>query len=122
MREIRVTKSELVEKITANRAAHRAIFEEAVEGYRKMGVELLEAHIKEILAGKIPQINVRLVAPEDHTSDYDRVLAMLEMSLDDEILIDEERFASYVLDDWHWKRQFLTTNSSYSAMARESLA
>ncbi|HSV08538.1 MAG TPA: hypothetical protein VLI07_18625 [Candidatus Binatus sp.] len=118
MNSVMVRKDELLEKITANRKAHRAIFEEAVEGYRKTAIEQLERHIEQIKEGRVIHVVVQLPRPEDHTHEYDRIIAMLEMHIDDEILIEEQDFAAYVMDDWHWKRQFLTTNSAYSATAR----
>lgn len=118
MHRITVKKDDLRKAIQKNRDGHRAIFEEAVEGYRKEAVKLLEGHIARIKSGKVLRVSVSLPEPSDHTSDYDRILAMLDMSVDDEILLDENDFAAYVMDDWVWKSQFITTNSAYSAMAR----
>ena len=121
MEAITVDKSQLIGKITNNRKDHRKIFEEAVEGYKKESIRLLEEHIRNIKNGDLIEIFVRLPRPEDHTSDYDRVLEMLNMHIGDEIEIDEASFASYVMDDWDWKRQFLSTNSAYSAMAMTAM-
>jgi hypothetical protein len=118
---VTVDVAQLRDKIKENRDKHRAIFEEAVEGYRKKAIELLEEHIKNIKKGKVLRVDVALPQPEDHTRDYDRILAMLDMHSDSSIDINERDFASYVLDDWSWKRQFLTTNSMYSASALDLL-
>lgn len=121
MRDITVEKHDLVTKVKENREAHRAIFLEAVEGYRKEAVRQLEAHIDRIRNGDLPEVRVVLPAPSDHTADYDRVLAMLGWETAATIKIGEDDFASYVMDDWHWKRQFLTTNSAYSSGAAGAL-
>ena len=121
MEFVTVEVTELRTKINENRTKHRAIFEEAVEGYRQKAVELLEQHITEIKAGKVVRVQVSLPTPEDHTRVYDRVLAMLDMHQQPQIEISEQDFASYVLDDWHWKRAFLTANAMYSATAMASL-
>lgn len=42
----------------------------------------------------------------------------LEMSVDDEIVLDESSFAEYVMDDWDWQHQFLSDSSAYSLTAR----
>jgi hypothetical protein len=118
---VTVDKIELTEKIEANRAKHRAIFEEAVVGYRNQAIQMLEEHISRIKAGRVMRVHVVLPEPEDHTGDYDRVLAMLAMHQGDSIVIGQHDFASYVLDDWAWKKQFLTTNSSYSPTAMAAL-
>lgn len=117
MENIRVRKEDLVETLTKNRAEHRKVFEEAVAGYRKKSIELLEEHLERIKEGSLVRVYVSLPAPSDHTDDYDRALKMLEWSLDDEIQIDEQTFAELVMDDWSWKREFYTTNSVYSAIA-----
>lgn len=121
MKTVTVVKADLVKRIEKNRAGHRKIFEEAVEGYKKEAVKLLEQHIKRIQTGKLEEVAVRLPQPRDHTSDYDRVLEMLAMHVEDQIEIDEDAFASYVMDDWSWKQQFLATNAAYSATAARQL-
>lgn len=117
MRDITVNKVELKTKVEENRAGHRAIFDEAMEGYKKKSLELLEQHIEEVRSGKVVRIVVNLPFPEDHTEDYDRVIAMLEMSVDLEVTIDEPTFANYVMDQWSWTRGFLMSNSAYSVTA-----
>lgn len=112
-----VKKDELLERIRANRATHRQIFEEAIEGYRTAAVQALNEKIDEVKSGRIVSILVKLPVPEDHTDEYDRVIDMLEMDQRDEIELDEYTFAQYVRDDWGWKDHFVTTNSRYSATA-----
>lgn len=121
MKSVTVNKSQLVGKVTNNRAEHRKIFEEAVGGYRKEGIRLLEEHIKRISNGSLERVYISLPEPEDHTTDYDRVLEMLSMHLGDEVEVDEDSFASYVMDDWSWKRQFLSINSAYSGTAMAAM-
>lgn len=121
MRQVTVKKADLVKVVSDNRAEHRQIFEEAVEGYKKRAIELLEGHIERIREGKIERVAVSLPVPEDHTADYDRVLKMLDMSVDDDVTLDETAFAEYVMDDWGWQRQFLTSSSAYSASALSKL-
>lgn len=121
MKPITVRKNELREKVKENRDAHRAIFEEAVEGYRAQAVSILENHIEEIKKGKVQRVVFTLPQPEDHTADYDRVLKMIDMEIADTIVLEESDFSAYIMDDWAWKRQFLTTNSAYSATAASSL-
>lgn len=121
MKDVTVKKEELRAKVQANRDAHKAIFDEAVEGYRAKIVGLLEDHLKRVKKGKMEAIKIWLPIPEDHTNDYNRVLAMLDMSVDAEITIDQNTFASYVMDDWHWKNEFLTASSAYSATAASLL-
>lgn len=109
-----VQKDKLVETLTANRDAHRAIFEEALEGYKTRSVELLEEHIERINKGKVERIVVSLPVPEDHTDDYDRALTSLEWSIFDEVELTMREFDQYVRDNWSWKNEFTATTSLYN--------
>ena len=117
MDDITVDKGALLAILRENREHHRAIFEEALEGYRTRAVKELEAHVERIKIGKVERVSVNLPVPEDHTRDYDRVIRMLEMHLADQVVLDEHTFQNYVEDDWSWTRQFLMSSSPYSQRA-----
>ena len=97
-----------------NREKHRAIFEEALAGYRAEAIRLLDEALQNAKDGKKINTHIRLVEPMDQTSDYDRVIRMVEMEVDDEVDLDEDGFRQYVMDDWHWKSQFLAANMGYT--------
>lgn len=122
MDSVVVNKAELLSKVEENRKTHRTIFEEALEGYRTQILDVLEKHIDRIRTNKPERVSIAIPFPEDHTSDYDTVIAMLKMSVDDTIELSQYDFSSYVLDKWAWKQQFLTNNSYYSATASTMLA
>jgi hypothetical protein len=113
MEKITVDKNELLAQVRANRDNHRQIFLEALEGYRQQGLRELEELVKDLRNGKTPQIVLSIDRPQDHTRDYDRVIAMLEMHKGDEFIVSETDFAQYALDDWNWKRQWALSNSGY---------
>lgn len=118
MKSIKAMKSEVLEKVRENREQHRGIFEEAIVGYRKRMQAELDARIEDLHAGRAIDHYIRLEAPQDHTADYDRVIAMLEMEVDQVVELGETDFACYVMDDWQWRRDFLSNAVSYgSAMA-----
>jgi 5-methylcytosine-specific restriction endonuclease McrBC regulatory subunit McrC len=112
-----IKKTNLLEVIRENRNEHKAIFDEAVEGYKKKAVELLEQHIDRIKRSSLERVSVSIPVPQDHSRDYDRVIAMIEKTEDEVVELEEHEFAQYVLDDWAWQREFLATNSAYSSMA-----
>jgi hypothetical protein len=121
MKPIRVNKSNLIDILQKNRDAHKAIFVEAMENFRKMAIETLEENLKNAKSGKPLVLHVNLTIPRDMTREYDRVIKMLNMSEDAEIFLEEDDFQQYVQDDWGWKQQFLHTNSVYSARATSAL-
>ena len=121
MQEVTVDKSQLREKLVQNREQHRGIFEEALAGFQKEAVRLLEEQLDRARRGLRRAVYVRLECPEDHTSDYDRVIAMLDMEVGDKVVLTEEEFTQFVQDDWSWQHQWLASSSRYSAAAHARL-
>ncbi len=122
MQNIRVQKSQLLEKLKENRKNHRKVFEEALEGYRKEVISVLEQKLEDARHGKRVTHYIELAEPMDQTKDYNRAIQMLEMSIDNTMEITQSEFAQYVMDDWAWKDQFLTCNSAYSATAARAMS
>jgi len=73
--------------------------------------------LKDARNGKMIRRRITLPEPQDHTNDYDRVITMLEMSVDSVIELDDVAFDQYVMDNWSWKGDALATNSMYAAKA-----
>ena len=115
MKEVKVKRTELLAVIQKNREDHRAGFLKAQEGFRKRVIEELDTMLKEAREGQNYRLYVGLPQPEDKTKDYDRVIEMLRMSVDEIIEITQEEFAHFVLDQWQWKQNWSTTNSMYGA-------
>lgn len=122
MNAVRVSKSMLLETLKRNRAEHRKIFLEALDGYRKEAIKQLEAQLERAKSGKKFSVYISLTQPQDQTKDYDRAIGMLELSLDTEISLPETDYRNYVLDEWNWKAQFLSSNVAYSATAATAWA
>jgi hypothetical protein len=121
MEKITVEKAALLEKLRENRANHRAIFEEAMDGFQAQAERELKALLSDLRKGVRQTIRMNRSVPSDHTMDYDRAVAMIEMSLGDTITLSENDFAQYVMDDWGWQDQFLSnTYGSKTAASKFS--
>ncbi len=116
MKNVTVDKQELLDILKKNREAHRAIFEDALEGYRNKWIEILEERLEEARRGVQLNHGIWLNEPVDQTKDYDRAIRMVKMHIEDTIELDEKSFANFVLDDWSWSDQFVTTNSMYTSV------
>lgn len=112
-----IDKNELLEILKANRTKHREVFEKAVEKYRTKALAILEENIKDILEnpGYPTVIAFRLPVPEDHTSDYERVIAMLNMHTGPTIRLGEGKYANYVNDEWSWSKAWAGSTAAYVA-------
>lgn len=117
MDTVKVKKSELLKKLKHNRSEHREIFEEASEAFRKEVIKVLDKRLADARAGKRIKLRIDLIQPMDQTEEYDQAIAMCEMSVDDEITLSHDNFRNYVLDKWHWREQFITSNERYSEKA-----
>lgn len=117
MKTVIVKTDELINIVRENRDNHRSLFEEALEGYRKQAEDILKDHIERIRRGKVSEVRVYMPAPQDHTKDYDRVIKMLEMTLQADqftVELDQSTFSQYVQDDWSWKDEFVSSYNAYS--------
>lgn len=112
---VRVNKDALLERIKENRDQHRTIFEEAIAGWKKKVTETLEERYQAALRGEQFNVAIHLPRPEDHTDQYDTVIELLTMSLDEELELTQHDFACYALDKWQWQAQFLTASASYGS-------
>lgn len=114
MNEVQVKKAELIIVLKKNKKTHREEFLKAIEGYRKEAINQLSQSISDAKNGKKINLHFQLTQPIDQTKDYDRVIGMLEMSIDEELMLSEGEYRQYVMDDWVWKEQFTVTNAFYT--------
>lgn len=57
--------------------------------------------------------NLGLKYPENHEADYNTIIRKLELSTAKEIKLTDNEFHSYVMNNWAWKNNFISTNSAY---------
>ena len=118
MNAIKVKKDKLIKVLKENMSRHNKIFLDAMKGYRKKAIEVLDAHIAEARGGGKIFTTIHLREPVDQTEDYERVVGMLEMAEETLIELSEGDYARYVLDVWDWSGNFYTTNSAYTTFDR----
>ena len=115
MRQIKVNKAKLLEILKKNRQEHRGLFLEAQKKFREVAIKALDATLKAARDGKefVLADLATYRAPQDHTRDYDRSIKMLEMSVDEDIVINDQEFQNYVQDTWGWSRDWAVSNAGY---------
>jgi hypothetical protein len=113
MDSVKIKRIVLLNSITKNRSTHRKQFLKAQKGYRESMIEWFEQCLKDARDGNKIRRSISLPEPEDHTSDYDLAIKMLEMSTESEIKISAHDFSQYVMDDWGWKANWTASNSMY---------
>lgn len=118
MNKVTVKQDALLEILRENRTTHKADYEDAYKGYLETCKEKLEELLEEFNAGKRETVQWNQTQPKNQVKEYDRVIRMLELSVDDEIELTAEEFANYVQDDWHWKESWSLSNSHYITKTR----
>lgn len=115
MRIVKVRKTKLLKKLKENMSKHVELAEKAELGYKKAIRVALEGMLSEISNGRIPRFSnlTSLQEPVNNEEEYERAIAMLEMSVDDIIELSEQEFSNFVLDDWSWKQHSVLTNTRY---------
>lgn len=99
MDEVKVTRLDLLSKLRANREAHVKIYNDAMDGYfvsLAKYVKKLEKQVEDRKEIKSVSFDI----PRSHVDEYDEAIAMLEMSVDNEIVLNKREFNNYVLDKW----------------------
>jgi hypothetical protein len=122
VKEVKVKKDELLSTLKENLVKHQQIFEEALTNYKAKAVEKLEQYLEQARRGERVSEIFHLPAPVNQTHEYKRTIRMVEMSVEEVILLTTQEFDAYVMDRWHWKRNFLAANSAYSVGATQALS
>lgn len=113
MRAVTINKGELLDILTVNREKHESEYKDAYEGYLKACLESLETYLKKFKAGECERVRWSEIPPHNQVKDYDRVIHMLTLSVDEVIELTSDEFANYVQDEWHWKENWALSNSKY---------
>jgi hypothetical protein len=110
-----IHKTLILNVLRANRDAHRAIFVEALGRYHELLEQTLATRIEAIRErpDKPVKLLINLPTPEDHTRDYDRVIAMIERHQGQTVSMSEQKYANYMDDEWDWTRAWAGTTKSY---------
>lgn len=114
--------AELLTKLKTNLEEHKTIFIEAQEGYKKAFETELKKKLSKLVEGDIPSPGSRLSIPHSYAKDYEDAIEMLTFTSDAEVTLDQSLFNAYVLDEWDWQTNFLTSNSSYSVSATRKMS
>lgn len=113
MQKVTVDKNELLAKLRANKEKHVNDFNTSIVGYRKEVVEYLGKLIDDVNNSKDIKHHIDVDKPVSYEREYNRAIAMLEMSVDNKIELDGDTFNKYVLDEWEWKNTFETISAKY---------
>ena len=105
-RSVNVSRLELIQSLKEGRERHAIDYETAAQDYKDAAIKFLSDALKRSKKGDLSDIVFKLPKPENHTADYDEIIAMMERSVDETISLDSQSFRAYFLGEWDWKRGF----------------
>ena len=116
MNSIKMKRLELLGIVSANLQTHIKEFNESVEDYKKLVLQIATANLKIAKSASLEEfkkIKSLPSLPVSYEDSYKRAIRMLELSVEDIIDIEEDVFNQLVLDEWQWKRAFTVSNATY---------
>jgi hypothetical protein len=119
MRSVKVEKAELMKILQDNKKKHIKEFDESVKDYKKAALKVAKEHVELAKSGDLDQIAKIRAMPQRPTSyedSYNRAIRMMELSVDDEIELEEQIFNQLVLDEWMWKTAFTASGALYKSI------
>lgn len=115
MRSIYVDCNELRKKLVRNRDIHVEEYLEMM-GYYEFEVEKLAEELLERVKNKdYSLMTIVATKPESYESDYDAVIQMMMMSVDENVELSNQEFKQYVMNEWNWKGGFDMLKSVYNS-------
>lgn len=109
--EITVTRSELLQRLKANRTKHHEEFQAAITAWQKdLQLELNQLDASQFKKWPKTLNKLELLCPESHVHEYDQAIDMFEMSVNDTIKLDSKSFNTFCRDEWGWKNDSSTNH------------
>lgn len=119
-RSVNVSRTELLAKLKENLEAHRREYQEALVEFKARLVEDLKlAHKKVNKVENVEDLknfSFDIQFPQNHEKDYEEVIEMLEMSVDEHINLDSESFKAYIKNEWNWQHHFRAAKMAYATV------
>lgn len=102
--EISVKKEDLLVILKRNREQHQKDFEKSIYFWQKHLAAVL-SKIKPTECLEFPEEleNARSHCPESCVKEYDDVIDMFEMSINETIILTTDAYRKYCKDEWDWK-------------------
>lgn len=135
LHEVKVKKTEMIDKLKVNRKKHKEDYDEAKAEYKlcyidalveiknslKITLKSLDTLIKleDLNRENLPALHFpfQLQAPINHLESYDSTLDMIEASVHNFIILTASEFNKYYRDNWDWKDGFSSTVHMYKCSA-----
>lgn len=114
-RTVNVKRLELLEMLKKNKELHQKEYDEALVDFKKAMIAELQKQLKLAKAEKLNELHISMYPPQNHAGDFQEVIDMMEVSVDEVINLDSESFKAFFKNEWSWSAQFKLLASTYKA-------
>lgn len=123
---VNVSRKDLLAKLKENREIHKKDYQEALVGYK---IKLV-ADLKHALdqAERMPVERMQTLravpfdCPRSYEAEYNEIIDMMEVSVDDVINLDSSDFKSYFKNEWSWSNGFTMSANLYKSISASASA
>ena len=113
MKEVKVKVATVLKIVRGNKEKHDIILKSALEAYWEKAEDILKKCLLDIEKKKTINQYLDLPVPTNHSADYDRVIRMMELSVDKNVILDDVSFSKFILNNWDWKQEFIRITTAY---------
>ena len=118
---VNIEKKELLAELKKNKEAHVKQYEHAAKLYKQTKIEYLNS-LKEAIDARLNSVKpgddvnthfdlrITVSEPVSYEKQYDNAIRMLDLSTANSVLLGQNEFDQYVLDDWNWKQNWAANN------------
>lgn len=111
--KVKVDRKSLIIQLNENKGKHIRQYKDAYAGFKKSIETELEQKLEAIRGGHSFKLEFENHKPESHENDYDDIIGMLELSVDDNVELNYQQYKQYINDEWDWKRHWQASNAVY---------
>jgi len=115
-RQITVNKAKLIAKIKENKEAHIKAYAKAVIAYKREALAKLAELTKKAKSGDM-LLQLQLTTPIDNRDNYDKIVAMFDWDVNEEVTLEQSEFNEYVQDETEFARHARMSNAVYLSAA-----
>jgi hypothetical protein len=117
MKSVKMNRFTLLDIVKENKKTHIKLYEESVEDYKNAVIKVAKYNLKLANTSDLERMRFKQFpsSPTSYEHQYSKAIRMLELSIDNEIELEEDVFNQLVLDEWSWKNSFVASGTLYKS-------